>query len=620
MLGKKCLTFLLLIMLTLPIMSVFVSASPSKITYAGQSFNGELDNKYVQLSNGRAVYAFIDSATPTYLRIKVINSDGSVYGTVDYLLASKTLLDCTVYYVSDTVVYIGIVYYYTGGYKMYSMVKFNPSALTSGPLISCTAINMGNSATYINAAYLTSIITYNSKLYFMSSEQYFLAPSSRTDVVYLMEYVPDTTLTATYIQSSATGSISSPYPIYWFNYSAGIAYAVIADSTTPLSYYTVNLVSKTTTILVAHNTPSDMVDRVTAQYSHFLGGGLISNGTDKYLYFTWIRPHQITAVNYITYMQERLIFNATVSTAQFTGYSRSVLGITLDYSGYSTPTWCLGYSVSKSQFKLFYPNINSGLPTMNRIIINISDWFDTASLTYTLLVGTSESLPDSINEIYPVSQSFITQWGLAVDNTGIVIMYRLASLINVYTVVGVISPADSPLIQNKQYYLALTGKVNGLGRGGLAVSITINSGIPIIYGLSSTGTLNEPIKFTSTGLLTIIINLIDIRIDTSTVATQTLTNVVQAEPTAPVGGIGGLIYNMQDSLLNTIINFAPSAVVIFAPAGLMGVVMGPIGFIAGALIGVVLGVQASLFPMYVLYLVFLILGLLTLMILRGGSQ
>lgn len=609
-----------------------VLASPSKITYSGESFWNmtgtgyydyqQLDTKYVELLNGRLVCVYINQADSSYLRIKVINADGSTYGSADYTISSLYLLrDCSVYYVSDTVIYIGVVsQHQTTNHPMnFAMVLFNPSTLAVSSILA-TDVNLLGSGYNIIYAFLTTITTYNSKYYFMASIMAYDTVNGYKAFVYLMEYTVNTTLTAAQF-SYTSGASSYAYPIYWFNYGGGIAYACWATDAIALSYYTVSLSAKTHTLLVAHNEPADTVDMVTVQYSHFLGGGLISNGTNRYLYFSWIRAHESAAVNFVTFVQERMIFNTTVTTANFIEYSRSALGVTLDYSGYETPTWCLGYEVDETQYKMYYPNNESGTTYMNRMIIDIDDWFDTASLSYTHVVGTTESLPDSINQQYPVSQLFTSQWGFCYDSTGIIIMYRLASLIEVYSVIGVISPNDSPYIQNKQYYLAISGKVNGVGRGGLAVNIIINSGLISTYGLSSLGLLSLPIKFSSTGVVTVQIDLIDVRVDTSIVATQTITGVVQSEDTTlPAGGSGGLISAMQSSWISTIINFSPIALVVFAPAGIGFIAVGAIGFVTGAMIGTILGVVAGVLPTYVLYMVFLILGILAIVVLRGGGN
>jgi hypothetical protein len=390
-----------------------------------------------------------------------------------------------------------------------------------------------------------------------------------------------------------------------------------ATSTTALSYYTVSLSAKTKTLLVAHSEPTDTVTFETSQYSHYLGGNLLTNGTDKYLYFSWVRPHVTGGVSAITWVQEVMKYNTTVDTAHFTSYQRNVLGITLNYSGYSTRTWVLGLEFSKTQYRLYYPDDSSGITYMNRMIITIADWFDTSALSYTHLVGTTESLPDIINQLYPVSQQFTTQWGFCYDSTGIMILYRLASLYSTYTITATITPNDSPYIQNKQYYIAIAGKVNGIGRGGLAVTITINSGTPETYGLSSTGTLTKPIRFASTGAYTITFDLIDVRVDLSIVATTTKTGVVQSdEETTSTSGSFSPWMNSVTVMFNS---YVPPLITIIVPAVIMANIVGPIGFIGGAIIGVILAVSASIIPQYVLYLILLIISIVALVIIRGRS-
>jgi len=627
--NNKGITVWILILLlgTSFIGAPLVLASPSTILYAGLkpwSYGGaasaqymNLDTKYVQLSNGRLVCAFIDYTDSTYIHIKVVNSDGSSYGTVDYRQnVIYYMRDCSLLYVSDTVVYIAYTYQYLNTVTMlkFGMIKFNPSTLAVPTPVVCSDISTSASTMTMVYAFITPIVAYNSKYYYMSSNTFWDGAIYKA-YVYLMEYTPDTTISATQFEYVAGGA-SYVYPVYWFNYGSGVAYAMYATSTTALSYYTVSLSAKTKTLLVAHNEPTDTVTYETSQYSHYLGGNLVSNGTDKYLYFSWVRPHVTGGVSTITWVQEVMKYNTTVDTAHFTSYQRNVLGITLNYSGYSTRTWALGLEFSKTQYRLYYPDDKSGITYMNRIIITITDWFDTSVLSYTHVVGTTESLPDIINQLYPVSQQFSTQWGFCYDSTGIMVLYRLASLYSTYTITAIITPNDSPYIQNKQYYTTITGKVNGIGRGGLAVEIIINSGgIPETYGLSSTGTLIRPTKFTSTGAFSITFNLKDVRVDLSIVATTTKSGVVQAEDeTTPSGGAFGPWMGGVTTMFSS---YVPPLITIIVPAVIMAKIVGPIGFIAGAFIGVILAVSASIIPQYVLYLIFLVLGIVALVVIRG---
>lgn len=193
------------------------------------STSSVLDTKYVELSDGRAVYSWVDSGATSYIRFKLLNSTGGDDGSANFQRsASYTFSDVSLHYINDTCVLAFYIYKYlnTVDYFKVGILKFNPSTLSVSDYDESAGVSLDASTLTITSAFISTIIPYDGDFYAMvnfciqyTGPVYYV----RTGIIKWNDY---TTATYESLKNSVGNAIS---PIHWFYEGAALAYAMYSN-------------------------------------------------------------------------------------------------------------------------------------------------------------------------------------------------------------------------------------------------------------------------------------------------------------------------------------------------------------------------------------------------------
>lgn len=596
------------------------------------------DNNLVTLSDGKCVVTYIpDLATDNVIRLKVFNSDGTLYGSVDYTFSPSTKVPICVglKYVSDTVVYVYCAYTYVGGgstdWTGFGVLKFNPIAVSYNTMIVNTGIDHSGSSRPDLYGFITDMLLYNSKYYFMvSHEIYGGGASLRWSRIELLEYTVDTTLGFTNIAVGTTGSGNRASPIYWFQSPTDTQYAYVAYdyiATATLSYYTINLSAKTSTLIAGVWDTAYAITTTQAINSHYIKGGLVANGTDNYLYFSWVASTLVGGVPTWNYCNDRMKFNGTVDTAHLVGHMNYVHSITSgSYTGVTDEYWFIGYEVNKSSVYIYFPsNTAGGIVYATRHIMTATDWFNYAGYgwSYDSQYPTTDNIPVQVDKEYPLQFGFTSQFALGASATKIKLYFGLSTAIATYTATVSYTPLDTPnLDQNKQYTFTVTAYKNSIATQYLNIRFLSNAveQLPTFKATNANGQVTYLVTFTQANIYDLDWEVYDPYSIYPTTLQYTLseTYIVSYVPGTPTGGDPTDI--VQESIIsqNALVStFVPAFAIVVGPAVLF-LPFGGAGLVIGLGVGALMGVVTGILPFYVIFILILLVAVAIVMTFRSG--
>jgi len=610
----------------IPIVKASSHSFTEDIYYTSTSPNySTLDNKYVKLSDGRGVYGWVDYSTNSYIRLKVLNSTGGVDGEANFQRnAQYYFSDCSLYYVNDTSVLVFYVMTYLQTTIRYveGVLNFNPTSLNVANYDETTNVDLGASTAFISACYISTVITYNSKYYAMVNLRnwyYNGLYGVRTDLV---EYT-GTASTATNFYSSSSSASYDTSPIWWFYEGSGLAYALYRTPAHDAGVYKVSLAAKTLTYLASDPDPTYLPNYLNAQFSHFLRGDIETHGTDLYLYFSYVMSTTSGSLQIIRVKQVRYIFDTTIAEANLSSTDNIKYLTTLNLNSLGSPVWVVGTSPSKSLLYIWFADLIGGVTELYRIRSElVGDWFSTSiNFTNQVTEPATESVPLIDPTTYPLSIDFSTGWGMGRDLTNTIVYYNLVTLgAGTYTVTANLTPVDNPYETNKAYTLAVQGYQGGGARGGLAFWLTVNTQPPALYGMSGTGYRALTLTFTQAGNATILVQLVDARINTNSVVasvSHSYNVVTGTGGTNPSNPSNTTIPFLSGTGVTMLVNFLPTFIVVVGPA-IMFIPFGGAGMVVGLGVGVLLGTLSGIIPFYVTFILLLLIAIGLVMVFRSG--
>jgi hypothetical protein len=611
-----------------------------------------LTHSYATLPNGKLVTAFVSGLQGAgnyggrdIINIKVYNIDGTLYGSNDYTYSATSFFGTVgVYVVSDTTVYIyGVYSYLSSTVKFdFAIVKFNPATLTAST-VAVYGGNFGLSNYYLGNCFVSTMLTYNNKYYFMVSLDAHATSNNNIAYVGLIEYTPDVSATFTFLYGDSSSTLKTG-PVNWFisSTSTSTAYAMYTTgSITNLNYYTISLSGKTSTFIASCFAGGYSMTWVDSSHSKFIGGGQVVNGTDQYLYFNWIQASQdAQPLGIYTFVSDRMWFNGTITAAHFQVH----MGYTEHFTTWgSNICWVYGYELNKSTIYFYYP-FNS-LPgphsqiLIDRIKMSATNWFDSVNYGWTSTVDYPNidniPRPDPMIAVdtfqSPIDFNFLSQFaiGLCVmsPNSQIQVYYGLSNSVGTYLATVSYSPADTPnLHTNTQYTFTLTATVYSLPTSGLQVKLLINDREQSDKITNSQGKVVCLITFPAVGYYSFTWEIYD---------TQNNVSIIQytvygAYYVTPLTGGNPPPESVVTAWGNLLLIWVPVLGFVVAPMLGLAIVGGKyaggtgmvIGMLGGGFGGVVGGTQLNILPGYYLWLYLLFMGIalaLAISIGRGGG-
>ena len=635
--------------------------SPAYPTMSGYNkLYNNLDNSYGVLPNGRMVLAFASHlngaqslGSSDTIVIKVYNTDGSVYGSVNYVKSASTdyFMNVGVYVVSDTVVYIYGVYQHlsTTEHFIIAVIKFNPSSLATS-VITSSEIDMGGSGCRLGYVFLTTMLLYNSKYYFIANIDIYDSSNGHKAWSELIEYTPDTTvgLTSLYtVGYSATVKIGIPY---WFQNSTGSSIAYLMNSEGSLysdyDYYVILLSVKTQTQFASIWTPEYApgfsngfgTTAYTLRQSKFVKGDVIVNGTDQYIYFSWLGSQVDASPNtHWFYANDRMKFSGTIVTANFQAHMAVDVDIEGGAADDNIQTFIYGYEQDKSTVYFYYPanhsNYPGGYAQVARVTLTATNWFDSSTYGWTALTQyhSTDNVPTTLTPYmyYPMDFKFNSQYALsiglisAVDN--ILIFTGLSISFASYSAIFSYLPADAPNLKaGTQYTFTVTATVNNVVTSGLLIRMKDNNieQTPMFKTTNVNGIVTYLVTMPSAGWHDFTWEIYDPQSTNPNTLQYTLTSGLTFITDSGGGGGGGGNPPSSSSWINGIfsvdtINLVIALGATILPTVLLSFPFGVGGAIAGLAIGLILDVVYVKLPFYAIFLILLCLAILIVMVLNG---
>jgi len=617
------------------ITNVKAETSPYIIRDTPDNTYDNLEHTQCILPNGKLVIAYIsDYYGNSMISIKVFNIDGTLYGETNYQYSSsKDWFDIGIYAVSDTIVYIygHYVYKVSVFYTGFGVIKYNPSSLATSIVIA-TPLSIDTSQGSFSYSQVSSMLLYNGKYYFMCATNYVDTAGSNSDTskMHLLEYTPDSTLGITILKTiEAVDSIYIGVPQWFLSpIDATLAYVMYADSSGGQNYYTISLLAKTQTLIAAVFSSSYAFPTNTdiQARSMFLKGDVIVNGTDRYLYFSYVYPTNnggITPLPTYTYVNDRMWFNGTIDTIHFQTHISFYYVMHSEYYFDDGKYWSYGFESDKSTVHIYYPfAIDDGNVRVAKATLTAHDWFDpdlagwSAYTDYYPTDNIPISTPFGLE--YKLHFDFLSQYAIGVDDYGgvpyLTVYYGLSLGIVDYSATLVYAPLDTPnLYVNRQYAFTVTAKIGGLGTSGLNVRFLMNGREQSIKVTNSQGKITYLVTFTQTGYYSFTWEIYDPQNDGTIIRYILQDSYV----VIPLTGGGVTPPTVITGWSNLLVMWVPVLVFIVTPmlglaivggkyAGGIGMVIGMLG---GGFAGIIGGTQLSLLPSYYLWLYLLFMGI-----------
>ena len=632
--------------------------------YGAQYSN--LANSYATLPNGKVVVAFASKAGATNgggsstILIKIYNTDGTLYGSQSYIeSASNYYSNVGVYAVSDTQVLIyGLCNYLnTVEYFKYVVIQFNPASLSVISVVSSGGISLTSSGDRLGYTFLTSMVSYNSKYYFMSSVNEFGAGGYKA-FVDLMEYTPHTTLTYTNLYYSNTVATVKNGPIYWFqsttlsvcyaSYSTGSCFNVV--------YHTVNLNARTSTSIAGlydsayafgYDPNYTSLHAQVIRNTQFIAGGTYTNGTDEYLYFSWVGSYTsfFLTLTHTYYINDRMKFNGSITTAHFQTHMGYVDDLTTIHANYVSSTFIYGYEADKSTAVIYFPQDTSGAyGEITKIVYSAYNWFESSySWTKKTTNPAADNVPTQLAAYmdYPINYKFLSTWGLGFTDGGasIIVFYGLTAQLVDYDVTVSYLPYDSPsLSTGKTYVFTLTATSNTVGVAGFSFKFLVN-GVqqsPAYKLTDSSGKTLYSITFQQSGYYNLTWELYDptgirpIHIgDPSSYSSAgspnlvyTLTQSYLVIVPPPNGGGNNPDDDIPGFVITSLVGWISYMVIltmVIGPVVLLALLhLGPMSLPVGLSVGATIGIVTGYLPIYAIFILLMLIAITGVMVLKGS--
>lgn len=380
------------------------------------------------------------------------------------------------------------------------------------------------------------------------------------------------------------------------------------------------------------------VDDSYTKFFTQINAGIYSTGTYYYMYFTWVYSDRTnwasTGVRYVNIYQQRLKFNNTITSGTLLDTNRKALLTVLDASGSTSASLGFNWGFTESNgspypdsIRVFYNSVASG-KYVAEVDLGITNWttfddtaFDTIQyqagvdnidFTYENTAGGGQMI------VKDPTKNFSFQ---AMSNTNCILYTNEMTAVKVYTLTVTATPADSPMLTNKQYDITFQVFVNGVVDTDSDTFAILIDGTERSSGtLSATGTAVYGAIVSVAGTYSFVFKVYD-AVTHSLVYTSAATSYTFSASTTPGGG--GTEEQQSAGFASVTGLLIPMAVILF-PAGVFlsigNALHNPmVGLLAGLTIGAGLGFYGNVVPIYVLVIVILV-DVLCLVFLRPQSS
>jgi hypothetical protein len=686
-LNRKSYPLIFLTFLIIGLLSISINANAFTFTYyqttnpAKDTLN--LDDSFVTLSSGKVLYVQIEGSGYDQIHFFIINKDGTKFNDYTYTYSdagttTTKIGGLSLTYVSDSDILVQFsswIYYPAPTYDgAVSYLMVYNSVASTYVLYKATALPLnGNTGYSADSTYKPLIIS--SKMQLHSDGKYYgvvsyaSEDSAHTNSYFtLIEtiYTVATSLTSYRAYYTYTGSHSAnPSYIYKPNIlydSTGYMYIATGTNYINMVFLKLSLTGHTTTVLATDNTQSDFPSTVgslntvycNVSYSYKnLDNGIIINGTNKWLYYSWVFGFNDATFGdkpSVKFVQDRLEFNTSITTATLEAQDPISYSMQ-EINGYDYVPWVTGYKTYSNQTSYTilcedgYATYNgeyyvfNALPDKIQITIT-ADWFDNSLPDGGLgemigtITGSAGTLPYPSHSTAPftgigtnLSGNFMIEANLL--NTQI--YTNLQAFTVIITTELSYSPAGDVLTSGTPYYFTPRVLINSVGTEGVYFTFEVDGTVYASGTTLSNGYryLNLPFTFSSAGIHTVDINVYYYITSNGKnpdyIGEYPLT-VASNNTINGGGGGGGGSASISEFYSSIYTVFMPMAVFLIAPAvvfGLLFAKMGGtasvIGMMVGLGMGTVIGVQTAYIPPYVLYLYVLILAVVMVFMLRSGS-
>lgn len=584
-----------------------------------------LENLQCTLPNGKLVMAYISKnigTSGTTITIKVFNVDGSFYSSADYTYdVTYVWFRIGVHAISNTVVYIYGGCKKTGYNNIYfAVIKLNPSTMAETIILS-TPFNAPNDPAC--SGFVSTLLLYNLKYYYICelSVNY---GGTFYNYIKLLEYTPDTTLTVTNIYVGSGIASNKLTPAWWFQSPIDPIYAYVMYQTdaTPLSYYTISLSGKTSTLIAQCYDTSKAPIPSNFALCNFIKGNVIVNGTDQYLYFSWIYPEMIAGTPAFVYINDRMWFNGTIDTAHFQTHISFAYNMHTEFYGVTLNCWNYEFEYNKSTVYIYFPyKFESGYVRIEKVTLIAHDWFDPnlAGWSVSFDYFPTDNVPNKTGYgdlQYPLYFDFSSQYGMGIANSNseIWVFSGLSAGVSIYMATVTYIPLDTPnLYANKQYTFTVSATINSLPSSGLYVRFLLNGREQSYKVTNDMGKVTYLVTFIQAGNYLLTWEIYDPSVD-STLLQYTLSDYFNVSVSTGGGVTPPIIITGWTNLL---IMWIPVLVFIVTPMLGLAVVGGKyaggigmaIGMLGGGFAGIIGGTQLNLLPSYYLWLYLLFMGI-----------
>jgi hypothetical protein len=364
-------------------------------------------------------------------------------------------------------------------------------------------------------------------------------------------------------------------------------------------------------------------------YDKFLGGDIIYNGTQIWVYFTWLHPLIQDEVSHRV-IQHRIVFNETISSGALLGQNERTATInpTIDATG---RTWIDGYMINKTHIRVFYPAELGGIDYLYTDLLELDDWWNYAGGTIDRIshlessdytkVTYPENFPDDEKDM--VSRDWGGSWIVRKDYSDDFddgwLYYGLEPVTVEYDLVMSYSPNDEPLIVDKSYSWMITLYANDVGIK-KTIAIYMDDIQAFVVQTGSNGQYTYTFLSGITGVrewnIKVLSNVGNIVYEEDFYYTW-VRGDISDEPTSDI---------LIPRTTSYLVAMLPTFIMIIMPTfafGLVGsevsgTIGGSIGFLLGGILGVGISVMSGFLPSWMTYLLILAVVSACVLIIKGG--
>lgn len=477
----------------------------------------------------------------------------------------------------------------------------------SSTTIQCPVMKLGN------------IFQYDNKVYCVFMQAYNDSPTTK-HYLGLMDFdlatnILDVSKSELWSGAYPHNSIGFPYALQYPENSDKI-YVVCSYETdlTQPQYYEIDLDDEVYTQLASHsNTDRYSVNRRII----FLGSGVIINGDYIYIYYQWVYPYVDASTRYIKYVNQKLVFNQTITAVDLIGNQDKCGVIQLLYGTETNPSWVTGYKDNASISILYYANWKSSTSSniVDKATYTVEDWLDYGGGSLDVEFESEiDYIPNHQDEeayiIRRFSEDFQVEEVTTTPKTAW-IYYGLALLEAVYDITLTWTPNDNPLLTQKSYSFTTTTFRNYIGFRSyidiLIDGLKLKSALTAINGIhvflltsSSTGFKTLEIKMYSN-------------------ATQELLYTEEFEIKFIESAQD--IETGQTVFIGSYIQYLPFMFICLVPSlGLFLITKHIIGFLSGLTLGTFALVLSNMIPIYMIFIELIIIVIGFVMVLKDNNS